>query len=102
MDLDHRDPLTLASVRALLQLGGIHEKAGRPKRALEVMEQALVLDPINEAAAAAVIRLLTGLGRRDEARLRAQHLNAHLASLDLEPTPETQAVLGQLRTRRRS
>ncbi|XVQ86456.1 LysM peptidoglycan-binding domain-containing protein [Microbispora siamensis] len=102
LDLDHRDPLTLASVRALLQLGGIHEKAGRPKRALEVMEQALTLDPINEAAAAAVIRLLTELGRRDEARLRAQHLNAHLASLDLEPTSETQAVLGQLRTRRRS
>ncbi|WP_055483739.1 LysM peptidoglycan-binding domain-containing protein [Sphaerimonospora mesophila] len=96
IDLDHRDPLTLASVRALLQLGGIHEKAGRPKRSLEVMEQALALDPINEAAAVAVIRLLTGLGRRDEARLRAQHLTAHLASLDLEPTPETQATLRQL------
>lgn len=102
IDFDHRDPLTLASVRALLQLGGIHEKAGRPKRALEVMEQALTLDPINEAAAAAVIRLLIGLGRRDEARLRAQHLNAHLASLDLEPTPETQTALRQLHTRPRS
>ncbi|MFC0861678.1 LysM peptidoglycan-binding domain-containing protein [Sphaerimonospora cavernae] len=102
IDLDHRDPLTLASVRALLQLGGIHEKAGRPKRALAVMEQALALDPINEAAAASVIRLLTGLGRRDEARLRAQHLNAHLASLDLEPTPATQATLRQLHVRHRS
>lgn len=102
IDLDHRDPLTLASVRALLQLGGIHEKAGRPKRALEVMEQALTLDPINEAAAATVIRLLIELGRRDEARLRAQHLNAHLASLDLEPTPETQTALRQLHTRPRS
>lgn len=96
IDLDHRDPLTLTSVRTLLQLGGIHEKAGRPKRALEVMEQALTLDPINEAAAAAVIRLLIGLGRRDEARLRAQHLNAHLASLDLEPAPATKATLRQL------
>ncbi|WP_433498568.1 LysM peptidoglycan-binding domain-containing protein [Sphaerimonospora sp. CA-214678] len=100
IDLDHRDPLTLASVRALLQLGGIHEKSGRPKRALKVMEQALELDPINEAAAATVIRLLTRLGRRDEARLRAQQLNAHLASLDLEPTSETQAALRQLQVRR--
>lgn len=102
IDLDHRDPLTLASVRALLQLGGIHEKAGRSKRALEVMEQALALDPINEAAAATVIRLLTRLGRRDEARLRAQQLNAHLASLGLEPTSETRATLRQLQVRRGS
>ncbi|GGO26607.1 hypothetical protein GCM10011574_59260 [Microbispora bryophytorum] len=50
----------------------------------------------------AVIRLLIGLGHRGEARLRAQHLNAHLASLDLEPTPATQAVLMQLHTRPRS
>ncbi|GAA4211430.1 LysM peptidoglycan-binding domain-containing protein [Microbispora amethystogenes] len=99
VDLDHRDPFTIAAVRALLQLGGIHEKAGRSKRALEVMEQALTLDPINEAAAAAVIRLLVGLGRRDEARLRAQHLNAYLASLDLEPAPATREVLRKLHSR---
>jgi nucleoid-associated protein YgaU/DNA-binding SARP family transcriptional activator len=98
LDQDHRWPLTIASVKALLQLGALHEHAGDNERALEIYDQACALDPDMESAARSAIRLLTTLGRTDEARQRARHLKARLDILGVSPSPETQTVLQQLNT----
>lgn len=100
LDQDHRWPLTIASVKALLQLGKLHERAGRNERALEVYDQACALDPDMEAAATAAIRLLLKLGRNDEARQRARHLKSRLEGLGVEPSPETRSTLDQVRAQR--
>ncbi|MEV0168767.1 AfsR/SARP family transcriptional regulator [Nonomuraea fuscirosea] len=99
LDQDHRWPLTIASVKALLQLGALHEQAGHNERALEVYDQAYALDPDMESAARSTIRLLATLGRTDEARQRARHLRTRLNTLGVSPSPETQAVLQQLNHR---
>ncbi|MEV4077275.1 LysM peptidoglycan-binding domain-containing protein [Nonomuraea fuscirosea] len=99
LDQDHRWPLTIASVKALLQLGALHEQAGHNERALEVYDQAYALDPDMESAARSTIRLLSTLGRTDEARQRARHLRTRLNTLGVAPSPETQAILQQLSTR---
>ncbi|GIH52343.1 DNA-binding transcriptional activator of the SARP family [Microbispora rosea] len=96
LDQDHRWPLTVASVKALLQLGVLHERAGRNERALEVYDQACSLDPDMESAARSVIRLLIELGRTDEARMRARHLKARLDALGVQCSSETQALLDRM------
>ncbi|WP_433432231.1 LysM peptidoglycan-binding domain-containing protein [Nonomuraea sp. CA-141351] len=99
IDQDHRWPLTVTSVRALLHLGAIHEQAGRLERALEVFEQVCTLDADVESAAIGAIRVLLKLGRRDEAHLRARHLKRRLDALGIMPSTEAQAVLGHLNRR---
>ncbi|MGW4802007.1 AfsR/SARP family transcriptional regulator, partial [Nonomuraea sp. NPDC004297] len=98
LDQDHRWPLTIASIKALLQLGALHEHAGHNERALEIYDQARTLDPDMESATRATIRLLTTLGRTDEARQRARHLKTRLNTLGVSASPETQAVLHRLNT----
>ncbi|RBQ13968.1 hypothetical protein DP939_43085 [Spongiactinospora rosea] len=95
IDQEFRWPMTVASVRALLQLGRLHENAGRTERALDVYEQAGTLDPDIEQAATAAIRLLLQLGRRDEARLRARHFKSRLAALGAAPSAETIAIINK-------
>ncbi|WP_328855397.1 LysM peptidoglycan-binding domain-containing protein [Microbispora hainanensis] len=96
LDQDHRWPLTVTSVKALLQLGVLHERAGRNERALEVYDQACALDPDMESAARSAIRLLIDLGRADEARMRARHLKARLDALGVACSSETQALLDRM------
>ncbi|MEU6720736.1 LysM peptidoglycan-binding domain-containing protein [Nonomuraea sp. NPDC046802] len=98
LDQDHRWPLTIASIKALLQLGTLHEHTGQDERALEIYDQACTLDPDMESATRSAIRLLTTLGRTDEAHQRARHLKARLNTLGVAPSPETQTVLQRLNT----
>ncbi|MFB4269627.1 LysM peptidoglycan-binding domain-containing protein [Nonomuraea sp. GTA35] len=97
LDQDHRWPLTIASIKALLQLGALHEHARHNERALEIYDQACALDPDVESAARSAIRLLTTLGRTDEARQRFRRLKARLDALGVPVSPETQAVVQRLR-----
>lgn len=101
LDQDHRWPLTVASVKALLQLGALHERTGHHERALEIYDQATTLDPDMESATRSAIRLLLHLGRTDEARLRATHLKSRLDALGVRCSPETQAVLDLMHARSR-
>ncbi|RBQ16946.1 hypothetical protein DP939_28255 [Spongiactinospora rosea] len=98
LDQDHRWPLTIATVKALLQLGALHEHTGDNERALEAYDQACTLDPDTETAARSAIRLLHPLGRTDEARLRARQLKTRLDTLGVAPAPETQTLLEDLST----
>ncbi|WP_425568782.1 bacterial transcriptional activator domain-containing protein [Nonomuraea antimicrobica] len=86
----------MASIKALLQLGALHEHGGHNERALEVYDQACTLDPDMESTPRSAIHLLTALGRTDEARQRARHLKNRLNTLGVTPSPETQTVLQQL------
>lgn len=86
----------MASVKALLQLGALHERAGRNDRALEIFDQACILDPDMESAVKASIRLLVELGRTDEARLRVRHLKARLATLGVDASPATEALFDHI------
>ncbi|GAA4561114.1 LysM peptidoglycan-binding domain-containing protein [Planotetraspora kaengkrachanensis] len=96
LDQDHRWPLTVASVKSLLQLGTLHERAGRSERALEVFDQACALDPDMESAVAATVRLLFQLGRIDEARLRVRHFKSRLDALGVAASPQTQAIFDKV------
>ncbi|MEV4105970.1 bacterial transcriptional activator domain-containing protein [Nonomuraea sp. NPDC049649] len=96
LDQDYRWPLAVASVKALLQLGALHERAGRNERALEIFDQACILDPDMESAVKASIRLLVELGRTDEARLRVRHLKARLATLGVDASPATEALFDHI------
>ncbi|PZG20684.1 hypothetical protein C1I98_37405, partial [Spongiactinospora gelatinilytica] len=96
LDQGHRWPLTIATVKALLQLGALHEHTGRNECALEAYDQACTLDPDTETAARYAVRLLHTLGRTDEARLRARHLKTRLDALGLECSLETRELLSQL------
>ncbi|MFI7699350.1 BTAD domain-containing putative transcriptional regulator [Nonomuraea sp. NPDC049480] len=99
IEQDHRWPLTVTSIRALLQLGAVHEQRGRLERAVEVFEQVCALDPDVESAAVGTVRLLLKLGRRDEAMLRGRHLKKRLDALGVTPSAEAQAVFGRLNHR---
>lgn len=96
LDQDHRWPLTVASVKALLQLGALYEQTGRNERALEVFDQACMLDPDMESAARSAIRLLVQLGRTDEARLRGRHFKARLTALGVDPSPATKVLFDHM------
>ncbi|GII52808.1 hypothetical protein Pth03_11970 [Planotetraspora thailandica] len=96
LDQDHRWPLTVASVKALLQLGTLHERAGRNERALEVFDQACMLDPDMESAVTATVRLLLQLGRIDEARLRVRHFKSRLDALGVPASVQAQAVFDKV------
>ncbi|MFC5830054.1 LysM peptidoglycan-binding domain-containing protein [Nonomuraea insulae] len=97
IEQDHRWPLSVTSIRALLQLGAIHERNGRLERALEVLEQVCALDADVESAGTGVVRLLHQLGRHDEAHLRARHVQKRLDALGVTPCAESQARLSHQR-----
>lgn len=99
IEQDHRWPLTVTSIRALLQLGAVHEQRGRLERAVEVFEQVCALDPDVESAAVGAVRLLLKLGRWDEARLRGRNLKKRLDALGVTPSAEAQTVFGRLNHR---
>jgi DNA-binding SARP family transcriptional activator len=71
--------------------------AGEPDEALACARARLAVDPINEAAHTAVIRLLGGLGRTGEALRQYEACKAILASeLAVSPSPELEAARREL------
>ncbi|OHV23982.1 hypothetical protein BBK14_23665 [Parafrankia soli] len=90
-DLEHR------AVDALADLADLHAD-DHPEQALAYLEQAVTLTPTVEDLYRHVMRIHAARGRPDAVRRTYQRLRDALDThgLDVDPTPETQALLAHL------
>jgi predicted ATPase/DNA-binding SARP family transcriptional activator len=85
-----REALSEAHLGLLLELSARLDEDGDAPAAIEVLERAVVIDPLHEAVHRALMRLFAAGGRRQQALEQYQQLREAL-SLDLaaEPDPQT-------------
>src|SRR3954454_16080160 len=85
-----REALNEAHLGLLLELSALLTEAGDAQAAIEVLERAVVVDPLHEAAHRALMRLFAGTGRRQQALAQYHQLRAALKrELEAEPDPQT-------------
>jgi len=68
--------------------------------ALDLLERARNLEPLNEAIYRNIIRIHLGAHRHDAARSTYELLRNHLATIDATPDPETEQLAAELGTPR--
>src|SRR3954470_11906985 len=87
---DARDETHLA---LLLELADRLTESGESGAAIATLEQAIVLDPLHEAAQRAVMRLVATTGRRQQALAQYHRLRAALGrDLAADPDPQTSSL----------
>ena len=96
-----REDLRRRAVNALARLAELRETGGDPEGALAALEQAITVEPVAEELYRRAMRLQARLGRVDAARHTYQALERHLAELDVDPEPETEALAAELLVPRR-
>src|SRR4051812_3488553 len=85
-----REALNEAQLGLLLELSGRLGEEGDAAGAIEVLEQAVVIDPLHEAAHRALMRLFATSGRRQQALAQYHRLRGALRrDLEAEPDPQT-------------
>jgi predicted ATPase/DNA-binding SARP family transcriptional activator len=85
-----RDALNEAHLTLLLELSARLTESGDAPGAIEVLEQAVVVDPLHEAAHRALMRLFAKAGRRQAALAQYHQLRGALRrDLEAEPDPQT-------------
>src|SRR3954469_6954811 len=85
-----REALNEAHMGLLLELSARLSEAGDAQAAIEVLEGAVVLDPLHEAAHRALMRLFAASGRRQAPLAQYHQLRAALKrELEDEPDPQT-------------
>lgn len=94
-----RARLRRRAISAARKLADLEEEAGSPARALEWSRRALALAPDDEPALRHVLALLGQLGDRAEA-IKMYEQFARLMAIDyeIEPMPETKALVSTLRS----
>jgi DNA-binding SARP family transcriptional activator len=70
-----------------------------PELALDLLERARNLEPLNEAIYRNIMRIHLKAHRHDDARGVYQLLRTHLATIDVTPEPETQELAATLPSR---
>jgi DNA-binding SARP family transcriptional activator len=90
-----RERLQMLRLRALLALAERRRLAGQLEEAEAACRAALAIEPLRESAQRALITVLVARGDRAEA-MRAYRAHRALlrTELDVEPAPETQALVG--------
>jgi predicted ATPase/DNA-binding SARP family transcriptional activator len=82
-----------------LRLAELDRTAGRPEEAVRWLERLYQHDPLDETVLQQVLSALAAMGRRTEGvRLYQQFERRLKEELDLEPAPETVALIARLRT----
>src|SRR3954470_20364567 len=85
-----RDALNETHLALLLELADLLTSAGDSAQAIEVLEQAVVLDPLHEAAQRALMQHFAKAGRRQGALAQYHRLRAALRrELEADPDPQT-------------
>src|SRR3954454_7737041 len=85
-----RDALSETHLALLLELADLLTAAGDSAQAIEALEQAVVLDPLHEAAQRALMQLFADAGRRQGALAQYHRLRAALRrELEADPDPQT-------------
>ena len=72
---------------------------GEPDKALRYARELVRIDPLNQEARAALIRLLAEVGRRKEAHAQYQSATRLLEELGTKPNPDLLTVWGQIHAR---
>src|SRR3954470_19010676 len=87
---ERREALNEAHMGLLLEFADRLTEGGDATTAIEVLEQAVVLDPLHESAHRALMRLFAGDGRRQQALAQYHRLRAALRrELEADPDPQT-------------
>src|SRR3954469_927759 len=87
---DRREALNETHLGLLLEFSARLMQSGDSRAAIEVLEQAVVIDPLHEAAHRALMRLFTAIGRRQQALSQYHRLRGALRrDLEAEPDPQT-------------
>jgi predicted ATPase/DNA-binding SARP family transcriptional activator len=87
---DRREALNETHLALLLELADRLGAGGDGAAAIELLEQAVVLDPLHEPAHRALMRLFAAAGRRQQALAQYQRLRAALKrELEADPDPQT-------------
>src|SRR3954447_15557866 len=87
---DRREALNERHLGLLLEFSARLMEGGDSRAAIEVLEQALVIDPLHEAAHRALMRLFAATGRRQQALAQYHRLRGGLRrDLEAEPDPQT-------------
>src|SRR4051812_45376709 len=85
-----REALSETHLSLLLEFAGLLTANDDTAQAIEVLEQAVVLDPLHEAAQRALMQLFARTGRRQQALAQYHRLRAALGrELAAEPDPQT-------------
>ena len=87
-----RDAVREAHLGLLLELSARLANGGDTAAAIEALEQAVVVDPLHEAAHRALMRMFAAAGRRQRA-LGQYHLLQGALRRDLEAEPDPQTAL---------
>jgi DNA-binding SARP family transcriptional activator len=90
-----REDLHRRALDAHLRLAELHAEADQHEAAIEVLEHAIEVDPICEEAYRRLITLQAHLDRTDAAQRAWRLLQGRLAELDLDPEPNTEALVQQ-------
>ncbi len=94
--LTDREDLRRQAVTAASRLADLHQQAGNPQRALDVLEQAVRWDPYNEQLYQQIMRIQAQLGRVEEIRRTYRRLELRMADLDDDPSEPTRQLRDQL------
>jgi predicted ATPase/DNA-binding SARP family transcriptional activator len=87
---DRREALNETRFGLLLEFSARLMESGDSRAAIEVLEQAVVIDPLHEAAHRALMRLFAAIGRRQQALSQYHRLRGALRrDLEAEPDPQT-------------
>src|SRR4051794_31292259 len=85
-----REALGESHLGLLVELSARLTETGDAQAAIEVLERAVVVDPLHEAAHRALMRLFAVTGRRQQALAQYHHLRGALTrELEAEPDPQT-------------
>ena len=95
--VEQRERLRAAALDVLAKLLAQKQKAGRTEGAIETATRLLALDPTQETAHRALMRLHVGQGRRTAALRQYQHCVTVLRrELDVEPEADTKALYQEI------
>src|SRR3954468_1987670 len=87
---DRREALNETHLGLLLEFSARLMEGGDSRAAIEVLEQALVIDPLHEPAHRALMRLFAATGRRQQALAQYHRLRGALRrDLEADPDPQT-------------
>ena len=85
-----REAVSEAHLGLLLELSARLDEDGDAPAAIEVLERAVVIDPLHEAVHRALMRLFAAGGRRQQALEQYHQLRGALSrDLEAEPDPQT-------------
>ncbi|HEX2119084.1 MAG TPA: bacterial transcriptional activator domain-containing protein, partial [Acidimicrobiales bacterium] len=91
-----REDLRQRVLDVLVWLGDVRWASGDARGSWQALQRAVEVDPYAEQIYRRIMRLQSKLGRPDDAAATYRRLQARLVEIDLEPTPETEKLHGEL------